>query len=87
MLGRVVSEFVELFHREVASPLGDFDISFKMFYENDWRSELEMNVDFLTGVGCCRWNLAIRTVRQNISRYDRVRFPLAIETSLSVGLG
>jgi hypothetical protein len=43
--GRVVGEFVALFDGEVISPVGYFNISFKVLYEHDWRSTLEMDID------------------------------------------
>ena len=47
VLGCVVGEFVALFDGEVISPVGYFDISFKVLYEHDWRSILEMDIDLL----------------------------------------
>ena len=45
--GGVVGEFVALFDGEVISPVGYFNISFKVLYEHDWRSILEMDIDLL----------------------------------------
>lgn len=45
--GGVVGEFVALFDGEIISPVGYFNISFKVLYEHDWRSILEMDIDLL----------------------------------------
>ena len=43
----MVREFVALFDGEIISPVGYFNISFKVLYEHDWRSILEMDIDLL----------------------------------------
>jgi len=62
----MVGEFVALFDCEVTSPVGDFDVSFKVFYVGDWSGVLVMDLDF-RGVCRCRWNLSVWTVGQDSS--------------------
>ena len=62
----MVGEFVALFDCEVTSPMGDFDVSFKVVYVGDWSGVLIMDLDF-GGVCHCGWNLAVRTVCQDSS--------------------
>ena len=62
----MVGEFVTFFDGEVTPPVGDFDVSFEVFYIGDWSGVLVMDLDF-GGVGRSRWNLGVWTVCQDSS--------------------
>jgi hypothetical protein len=50
-LGGVVGEFVAFFDGDVASPVGDFDVTLEMVDVGYWRGKLEMDINLFRGDG------------------------------------